>query len=180
MSHLFSIDWQAVWIPSCSITETILRGSLLYLAMIAVLRLLRRETGALGITDVLLVVLIGDAAQNAMAAEHRSVTDGIILITTIAGWDYGLDWLSYRIPAVRRLLRPAPLLLIKDGRIMLHNMRQELVTREELLSQLRQHGVDGIKNVRKCYFEGDGHFSVITFDSPAKPQTKPADRVPGS
>jgi uncharacterized membrane protein YcaP (DUF421 family) len=52
-------------------------------------------------------------------------------VTTIAGWDYGLDWLGYRCPAVQRFLRPAPLLLIKDGRIQRRNLRQEMITEEE-------------------------------------------------
>lgn len=58
-------------------------------------------------------------------------------------------------------MNPAPLPLVKDGKIMRKHLRQELVTEEELLSQLRQQGVENLGDVKRCYLEGDGHFSVI-------------------
>jgi uncharacterized membrane protein YcaP (DUF421 family) len=97
------------------------------------LRILRREAGAISISDLLVVVLIADAAQNAMASEYKSITEGIILVMTIAFWDYFLDWLSYTFPPVRPLLHPAPLLLIKDGQIHRRNLRKEIITEEELI-----------------------------------------------
>jgi len=59
------------------------------------LRLLRREGGQIGIADVLVVVLVADASQNAMASDYKSITEGIVLVATIAFWDYFLDWLGY-------------------------------------------------------------------------------------
>jgi uncharacterized membrane protein YcaP (DUF421 family) len=85
----------------------------------------------------------------------------LILVGSIAFWDYFLDWLGYRFPSVRRLLRPAPLLLIKDGRLLRRNMRQEMITEDELMGKLREHGVERIDAVKKAYLEGDGRISVI-------------------
>lgn len=113
--------------PSVGVGEIFLRGTIIYLFLFFVLRLLRREAGAIGISDLLLVVLIADAAQNAMSSDYKSVTDGLILVGSIAFWDYFLDWMGYRFTSVRRLLRPPPLLLIKDGRIQRRNMRQEMI-----------------------------------------------------
>ena len=72
--------------------EIILRGTLVYLFLFCFLRFLRRETGVIGISDLLVVVLIADAAQNTMSSDYKSVTDGAILVATIIGWDYVLDW----------------------------------------------------------------------------------------
>ncbi|HVG22388.1 MAG TPA: YetF domain-containing protein, partial [Blastocatellia bacterium] len=91
-------------------------------------------------------------------------TEGAVLISTIAFWDYTLDWLGYRYPRFQRFIRPAPLLLVKDGRMLRKNMRYEMITEEELFSQLRQQGVDKVSEVKKCYLEGDGRISVITND----------------
>jgi len=165
MDALTQVDWKSVFIPSLSIAEIILRGTFVYLVLFFILRLLRREAGALGISDLLVVVLIADAAQNAMASEYKSITEGAILVGTIATWDYFLDWLGYRFPRVQRLLRPAPLPLIKDGRMLKRNMRQEMITEEELMGQLREQGVEDVKEVKKCYLEADGQISVITSDS---------------
>jgi uncharacterized membrane protein YcaP (DUF421 family) len=145
--------------------EIFLRGTLVYLFLFFMLRFLRREAGAIGISDLLVVVLIADAAQNAMASEYKSVTEGAILVGTIAFWDYSVDWIGYKFPATRRLLRPAPLLLIKDGRMQKQNMRREMVTEEELMGQLREQGVESVGEVKKCYLEGDGHISVIKRES---------------
>ncbi len=165
MDTVLLVDWRSLFIPSMHIGEIFLRGTLVYLFLFFLLRILRREAGAIGISDLLVVVLIADAAQNAMASEYKSITEGAILVGTIAFWDYSLDWIGYRFPAVQRLLRPAPLLLIKDGRMQRRNMRREMITEEELMGQLREQGVESVDEVKKCYIEGDGHISVIKMES---------------
>ena len=165
MDTLLQIDWKSVFVPAVSPLEIVLRGTFVYLLLFFVLRVLRREAGALGISDLLVVVLIADAAQNAMASEYKSVTEGAVLVGTIVAWDYALDWLGYRFPALGRLLRPAPLPLIKDGRVLRQNLRKEMITTEELMGQLREQGVESVGEVKRCRLEGDGHVSVIKKDS---------------
>jgi uncharacterized membrane protein YcaP (DUF421 family) len=161
MDKLWQIDWQAVFVPTVSPLEIIFRGTLVYLLLFAVLRVLRREAGGLGIADVLVIVLIADASQNAMSNEYKSITEGAILVATILFWDYTLDFLGYRFPRFQRLVRPKPLPLIKDGKLLRKNMRQEMITEDELLSQLRQQGMGGPAGVKKAYLEADGNISVI-------------------
>src|SRR5262245_18723861 len=95
--------------------------------------------------DLLVVVLIADAAQNAMSANYVSVPDGILLVATIVSWSYCLDWLGCRFPRLQRFLRPPPLPLVRDGRLLRHNLRRELVSEEELMSQLREQGVEDLR-----------------------------------
>ncbi len=162
MDKLLQIDWNAVFIPKVSIFEIVFRGTLVYLMLFAFLRLMRREAGGLGIADVLVIVLIADASQNAMSADYRSITEGGVLVATIIFWDYTLDWVAYRFPRLRRLVRSAPLPLVKNGRMLRKNMRQEMISEEELLGQLREQGVDDVAEVKKAYLEGDGRISVVT------------------
>ena len=161
MISALQVDWESVFVPSLSILEIVLRGSLVYLFLFVMLRLLRRGAGAIGISDLLVVVLIADAAQNAMGSEYKSVTEGIVLVLTIVGWDYLLDWLGFRVPALRRLLRPAALILIKDGKMQKRNMRKEMITEEELIGELREQGVDDVEEVKLSFMESDGHISVV-------------------
>ncbi|MGZ8189409.1 MAG: DUF421 domain-containing protein [Methylosarcina sp.] len=161
MSTFYNIDWKVFFMPSMNIGEIFLRGTIKYLFLFIVLRLLRREAGAIGISDLLVVVLIADAAQNAMANDYKSITEGIVLVSTLAFWDYFLDWLSYQYPAVQRLLRPPPLLLIKDGRIQRRNLRLEMITEEELMAKVREQGIEQVEEVKQSYIEGDGTISVI-------------------
>jgi uncharacterized membrane protein YcaP (DUF421 family) len=155
------LDWQTIFSPSTPIAEIVLRGTLVYLFLFVILRVMRHQAGALNITDLLLVVLIADAAQNAMGADYKSITEGVILVATIAAWDYVLDWLGFRFPKLRVLIQPQPLPLIQDGLMLKRNMRQELITEEELLSQLREQGIESVSEVKRCFLEGDGSMSVI-------------------
>lgn len=170
MDNFFQIDWKSVFVPAIGIFEIILRGTLVYLMLFILLRLLRREAGELGIADVLVIVLIADASQNAMASEYKSITEGAVLVLTIAFWDFTLDWLGYRFPRFQRFVRPAPLLLIKEGSMLRKNMRREMITEEELFSQLRQQGVENVSDVKKCYLEGNGRISIITREKESKNQ----------
>lgn len=164
MIALLLIDWEywkQAFLPSGLFLEIILRGTVVYFFIFIVFRFLRRGAGALGIADLLVVVLIADAAQNAMSAEYKSVGDGLILIATIVGWDYLFDYLGFRFRALGKILRPRALLLIKDGELQPRNMRNEMISKEELLGELREQGVESIKDVKYSYMEADGHISVV-------------------
>jgi uncharacterized membrane protein YcaP (DUF421 family) len=69
MSTVLQIDWNSMFVPSLHLGEIFLRGTVVYLFLFALLRVTRRQAGAIGISDLLVVVLIADAAQNAMASE---------------------------------------------------------------------------------------------------------------
>src|SRR3569833_2239733 len=98
------MDWRSVFVPTVPLLEFILRGTVIYLFLFFMLRVSRRETGGMGISDLLVVVLVADASQNAMASEYKSITEGLVLVATIAFWDFFLDWLGYRFASVERLL----------------------------------------------------------------------------
>ncbi len=162
MEWLYNIDWKGLFVPTYSIGEVILRGTLMYLALFVILRfVLKRQSGAVGIADLLVIVLIADASQNALGREYGSVTEGVILVLTIVGWDFALDWAEYRFPWLRSLTRPSSLPLIRDGRLLRRNMHSEMITKEELLAELRKDGVDDLADVVEARIEGDGKISVI-------------------
>ncbi len=134
----------------------------MYLSIYFLLRfVLKRQAGSLGIADVLVLVLIADAAQNAMADDYHSLTDGLLLVSTIVFWSYTLDWLGYRFPRLERIFHAGPLKIVKDGRLMREQMKKELISEDELMSQLRQHGISDVKKVKEACIESDGHISVV-------------------
>ena len=142
--------------------ELVLRGTVVYWFLFLLFRfVLRRDVGSLGIADVLVLVLIADASQNAMAGGYESITDGCILVATIAAWNYALDWASFHFPRIRKFVEPTPLLLVKKGRLLRRNMRAELITPDELWAKLRQRGVKDLSEVEAAYIESDGEISVL-------------------
>jgi uncharacterized membrane protein YcaP (DUF421 family) len=84
-----------------------------------------------------------------------------VLVGTIIFWNYLFDWLSYRSEWFGRLIQQAPLALIKDGKMLRQNMRQEFITEDELMMELRQQGLDYVAKVRQAYIESNGHISII-------------------
>ena len=166
MEHLTAVDWNAVFVPALGLAEVVVRGSIMYLSLFAILRFIgRRQAGHFGPADLLVIVLIADAAQNALGKEYQSVTEGIVLVVTIVGWEYALDWLAWRYPALRPILKAPALTLVENGRVLERNMRKEMLCREELLGQLREEGVDDICSVKIARLEGDGRLSVIKMKS---------------
>lgn len=170
MDWLLDIEWDTVLAPSVSPIEIVVRGTVVYLALFFLLRfVLKREAAALSVSDLLVVVLIADAAQNAMGDDYRSVPDGILLVSVIIGWAWLLDWISFRSERLERLLKPPKLPLVKDGRMITPNMARELVTREELTAQLRMQGIEDISSVRAAYMEHNGAISVILHEERQNP-----------
>jgi uncharacterized membrane protein YcaP (DUF421 family) len=164
------IDWQQVFIPSVHPGEIFIRGTVVYLFIFAAMRIFRRQAGAISISDLLVVVLIADAAQNAMAGEYKSITDGLILVATVLFWNFSVDWLAFRFPKMQRLLHPPSLPLIKNGKIQYRNLRGQMMTRDELMELLREHGVESPEEVKEARLEPDGHVSVIRKDSAEEDQ----------
>jgi uncharacterized membrane protein YcaP (DUF421 family) len=141
-----------------------LRGTIVYLVIFVMMRVLRREPGTVGIADLLMVVLIADASQNAMASEYKSVLDGLVLIMTIVFWNYFIDWLTLRSRRIESFTYPDPMPLVRNGRMMPENMRKQFITKNQLFSMLREHGVTDLSKVKVANLEGSGNVSVIQAD----------------
>ncbi|MFG2102651.1 DUF421 domain-containing protein [Micromonospora echinaurantiaca] len=158
-------DWGELFALSRPPLEILVRGTVTFLALLALLRLTgQREAGGLGITDVLLIVLVADAAGGGLVGESHSVADGIALVATILFWSVALDALVYRWPRLAVLLKARPRLLIVDGRLNRAVMRREFMTYDEVLSQLRLHGIEDVTRVRRAYLEPNGMISVLRGD----------------
>lgn len=165
MSKLFGVEWGELLIPTHSILEMIVRGTCGYLALFLILRfIMKRQSSTIGIADILVIVVIADAAQNSFAKEYTSLTEGIVLVLTIVFWDTVLNWLSYRFRIFERLLASEPLPLIVRGKLHRRNMRREFITEDELRSHLRQEGLRDFHEVEMACLEANGEISVVKRD----------------
>ena len=165
MEKIISVDWLDLFVPTHSLAEMAIRGTLMYLALFLIFRFaVKRQSSAIGIADILVIVIIADAAQNAFAKDYKSITEGIVLVLTIVFWDFAVDYLGYHYKSFAWLSRPAPLPLVRDGKMIFRNMRTEMITSEELHSQARQQGIAGIEDVKLAQLEGNGEISFIKRD----------------
>ena len=146
--------------------ELMVRGSLIYWFLFLLFRfILRRDAGSVGLADILLIVLIADAAQNGMAGEYKSVGEAFVLIGTIAGWNYWIDWMTFRYHWFARFAEPRAVPVIRHGVVLRANLRREMLTEEELQSQLRENGVEHAAEVKYAAIEPDGHISIVPYSN---------------
>ena len=165
------VDWNEMFIPTHSLAEMVIRGSLMYLGIFLIFRfIVGRQSSSIGIADLLVIVIIADAAQNAFARSYESISEGAVLVLTIVFWNFVIDWASFRFPAVGRLLQEPPLTLVRDGVMIRQNMRREFITIDELDALLRKQGIDDIAKVKLASMEGDGEISVVAQEKGASPK----------
>ena len=152
--------------PTVPLIEAFLRGTVIYLALFAMMRFLAQRGAVAGasLTDLLVLVLITEAATNSLAADYNSITDGIILAAIVIFWSYAVDWLSFHFRPIRRLAYPRPVKLIENGEFVRENMKRELVTEEQLRGQLRVEGVEDVEEVKEASIERNGQISVVPFN----------------
>jgi uncharacterized membrane protein YcaP (DUF421 family) len=159
---LWTIDWAGMFIPTRSVLEMVLRATIMYFVIVVLLKtVVKRQTGGIGPTDILVIVLIAEIAGPGFTASYVSVVEGAVLLATVLFWSFMIEWLTHRSPTFARHFQPMPLLLIKNGRMLARNMRTELITRDELMSHLREEGISTIDEVEQACMEPDGMISVI-------------------
>ena len=153
--------------------ELFVRGTLMYWFLLLIFRfVLRRDPGSLGVADILLVVIIADASQNGMSGDYQTVAEGFVLVGTLVLWNYVLDWAAFRWNIIHKLTEPPPLQLVKEGQLLMRNMRKEFLTREDVEAQLRQAGIDDVRRVKAAYLEGDGKLSVLEYEDEEAPKDR--------
>lgn len=162
--HLMSVS--EIFGIQASVPELALRGSLIYLGILFLLRILPRRTGGqLEPMDLVFILLIAEAAAPAMG-DYRSVTEGFVVVAIFMTWNYLMNVVCYYFPAVERMIINPPILVIRQGKLLRKNMRREYLTEEELRGQLRGHGIEDLAQVRKAYIESDGTISVVRYSNP--------------
>ncbi len=150
-------------LPDTNLWELAVRGTAVYLLVTIVLRLIpKRHTGNVSPNDLIAIIIVGSLAADAIIGDMQSPIDILIMVLL---WDYLFNVLEYHVPWFRRIAQHTPTLLIHNGELIKNNLRSEMLTEQELLANLRKHGVTEISQVRQAVLEGDGHISVIRKDA---------------
>jgi uncharacterized membrane protein YcaP (DUF421 family) len=154
-----------------------LRTSVVYFALLAGLRLTgARALGQMSTFDLVLLLIIANAVQNAMVGPDTSLAGGLVAAGVLLGWHALVDRLRLANPQVHRLLAGEGIMLIHHGVILEQHCKNAGVTHEELLQALREHGVASVKDVRLAVLEPDGAISVIRNDD-IVPGNRPHHRI---
>ncbi len=144
------------------------RTVIVYAALLIGLRLAgKRELGQMTPFDLVVILLIANAVQNAMVGPDTSVTGGLIAAATLIVGNYGVAQARERLPWLQRAVEGTPTLLINDGKFVPEHLRREGLEEEEVLMAIREHGVADVNDVRMAVLEVDGTISIVPADSKA-------------
>lgn len=142
--------------------EIVLRSVVVYAALLVGLRLTgKRQIGQMAPFDLVVILLIANAVQNAMVGPDTSLLGGLISAGVLLGANLGVAQLRERVPALRTLVEGQPAVLISDGRLVAATIRREGIDVLELEQAVREHGVEGLDGVRMAVLEVDGTISVV-------------------
>jgi len=138
------------------------KTAVVYVVLIAGLRLLgKRELGQMSLADLVLIVILGNAVQNAMINNDNTLGGGVIAAFVLLVMNRLLNAVMVRSPRAERALIGEPSLLVCDGKIIEGHVASQGVTHDQLYAGLREHGFDSLEGVHMVVLEVDGTMSVV-------------------
>jgi uncharacterized membrane protein YcaP (DUF421 family) len=135
----------------------------IYLFIIIFIRVFgKKELAQLSVVDLVFILLISNAVQNAMVGSDSTLTGGLVAATSLFLVNYLFKFIIYRFPQLGHLIQGSPLLLVYKGQVNLLNLERARITIEELKEAIREHGVAEIRNVDLAVLEMDGNISILS------------------
>jgi uncharacterized membrane protein YcaP (DUF421 family) len=142
------------------------KTAIVYVFLVVGLHLLgKRELGQMTVYDLVLIIVLANAVQNAMVGNDTTLLGGLVAAVTLLGLDRVFTALMVRFPALALRVNGEPRVIVSDGHFQTEAMRKEGVSRDMVLAALREHGLTALKQVRTCVLEVDGTISVIPIES---------------
>jgi len=155
------------------IWDIMFRAAVIYVAVLVGLRLAgKREMGQMTVSDLVVLLLLANAVQNAMVGPDTSLLGGVVAAVALLASNAAVARLRLRWPRLRRLIEGSPTLLVLRGKVISDHLRREGLDQEALEAALREHGVADLDDVEMAILEIDGSISVV----PAGAKTKRVKR----
>jgi uncharacterized membrane protein YcaP (DUF421 family) len=147
--------------PSVSVTELLLRAALVYIGLFALLRLAgKRHVGELAPFDLVVLLILSECVQNALIADDKSVTGGLIAAGTLFGLNQIIGRISWGSKRAERMLQGAPRVIVRHGRVLKDVLAEEQITHSELLEALRREGCTSLSKIRYAVLEPSGDITI--------------------
>jgi uncharacterized membrane protein YcaP (DUF421 family) len=154
---MFAFDW--------SLATIFLRTAIVYASVLLGLRLCgKREVGQMTPFDLVLLMLLANAVQNAMTGPDSSVTGGLVAAATLLVINLLLTRFVWRNRRLRKFVEGTPTLLVHNGVLLERNLERERITLDDLHEVLRERGIAGVKDVGLAVLEVDGTISILKSD----------------
>jgi len=154
--------WMEMFKPDIPIVEKILRSILVYVFLLAGIRLAgKRELAQLNAFDLIVLLMLSNTVQNAIIGNDNSVIGGFIGAATLLILNYTIVRFIHKHRRLDRLLEGRPEILIRDGKIETPKLDRELITKAELIAAAHKQGIASLHEVDRCILESNGTISFI-------------------
>jgi len=151
-----------MWKLSIPWWECVARALIIYVFLMVLLRLTgKRQVGQLAPFDLVLLLVLSNAVQNAMNGGDNSLISGLILAGVLVVLSYLFEVATYRSKTVERFVQGRPTLLIHQGKLLTKHLEHELLSPHELRAILRHQGIHELHDVDQAILESDGFVSVV-------------------
>ena len=146
-----------------------LRTAVVYLVVLGGMRLAgKREMGQMNIFDLVLLLLIANAVQNAMVGPDTSLVGGLLAALVLLVLNALVARLRLRWPQLSRAIQGSPTLLVLHGEVIEPHLRREGLDLDTLQAACREHGIANVSKVEMAVLEIDGSISVVPTDEHTK------------
>jgi uncharacterized membrane protein YcaP (DUF421 family) len=143
--------------------DSVLRALAIYVFLLVIFRVAGKRTMAqVTVFDFILLLIISEATQQAMIGQDFSITNAMLVISTLIGAERGLTWIQRRYKSVDRLLDGLPLVLVEDGKPIADRLKQERIDESEILAAARQtQGLARMDQIKYAVLEQTGGISIV-------------------
>jgi uncharacterized membrane protein YcaP (DUF421 family) len=151
-----------MWSYSTALPEVALRVAIVYLALLVMIRVAgKRELGQLGPMDLLAMLLLSETVSPALTAQDPSLPASLTASATLLALTAIVGRLTYHSKRLERWIDGAPVVLVRDAKVLEDAMRSERISEAELEEALRRNGLEGLGEVRLAVAEQGGNITVV-------------------
>ncbi|MFP5334868.1 MAG: DUF421 domain-containing protein [Actinomycetes bacterium] len=143
--------------------DAVLRGVAVYLVLLLLFRLTgKRALSQLTTFDFVILLVVGEASQQALLGEDFSIVQAALVIATMLLLDRGSDYLSFRFPTFKRVTQSVPVVIVHDGRLLTEVMAKHHLTEDDVVDAAREkYGLERLDQVKWAVLETSGGISVV-------------------
>ena len=143
--------------------DSVIRGAVVYIVLLVLFRIAgKRSLAEVTSFDLVLLLIISEATQDALIADDHSMTNALLVIVTLIAMNIVFSLISSRWKAFDKLTEGVPLVIVEDGRPMQDRMGKERVSEDEVLEAAREyHGLETLDQVKYAILERNGKITII-------------------
>jgi uncharacterized membrane protein YcaP (DUF421 family) len=144
--------------------DAVLRAGAIYIALMVLFRISgRRSLGEMTSFDFVLLLIIGEATQQALLGDDFSVTNAVLVIVTLLSIDIGFSLLKRRSKRIGKLIDGEPTIVVENGTFLRHRMHEARVEEDDIMQAARLgQGVESVDQIKFAIIERNGKISIIT------------------